>query len=534
MSYTALYRKFRPSDFSQVKGQDHIVKTLRNQLLNERIGHAYLFTGTRGTGKTSVAKIMARAVNCEHPTEDGPCGECDSCKSIAEGSSLNVMEIDAASNTGVDNVRAIIEGVTYRPTLGKYKVYIIDEVHMITDNAFNALLKTLEEPPEWAIFILATTEVHKLPATILSRCQRYDFRRIGIDTIVSRMQELLRAEGREAEEKALIYIARKADGSMRDALSILDQVIAFQSEGVVSYDKTLEILGAVDTEIFSRLYRGIINRDTLQCVNIIDDMTLQGKELTQFVTDFVWYLRNIMLLIASPDTASMIDISSENMARLKDDAANSELDSVIRYIKVFSDLVNQIRYASQKRVYVEIAFIRCCEPRMAIKDPESLTDRVAALEKKFEEGRFVTAYVPQSNSDVSEPVIRNDVKMPDPPKAVPDDIRKLIEKWPEIISECDNDMMGSVKECKPVLSDDGRLILYLPNGHMGARLLNTEDQHRDLSIIFENYVGATVDFSIQETESEEMFESGIYDLRNLVKPGSIAMPIDTESDTEEI
>ena len=360
MSYTALYRKFRPTDLSQVRGQDHIVTTLRNQLASGRVGHAYLFTGTRGTGKTSIAKIMARAVNCEHPTENGPCGECDSCRSIADGSSMNVYEIDAASNNGVDNVRVIIEGVNYRPTLGKYKVYIIDEVHMLSDSAFNALLKTLEEPPEWAIFILATTEVHKLPATILSRCQRYDFKRIGIDTICSRMQELMEAEGRSADEKALRYIARKADGSMRDALSLLDQAIAFQSEGELSYDKTLEVLGAVDTEVFSRLFRGIINRDTLGCVGIIDEMASQGKELTQFVTDFVWYLRNIMLIIASPDTASMIDISTENMVRLREDAGMSELDSVIRYIRVFSELISQIRYASQKRVHVEIAFIRCC------------------------------------------------------------------------------------------------------------------------------------------------------------------------------
>jgi DNA polymerase-3 subunit gamma/tau len=300
---------------------------------------------------------------------------------------------------------------------------------------------------------------------------------------------------------------------------------------VISYDKTLEILGAVDTEIFSRLYRGIINRDTLQCINIIDDMTLQGKELTQFVTDFVWYLRNIMLLIASPDTASMIDISTENMARLKDDAANSELDSVIRFIKVFSDLVNQIRYASQKRVYVEIAFIRCCEPRMAIKDPESLTDRVAALEKRIEEGRFNAGYIPAENSETGAVPVRSDVKMPDAPKAVPDDIRKLIECWPRVIADCNVDM--AIRDCKPVLSDDGKLILYFPSGHMGARLLNNEDQHRDLSAIFENYVGAVVDFSVQDTESDEMFEAGLYDLRNLVKPGTVNVPIDTESDTEE-
>ncbi len=531
MSYTALYRKFRPTNLSEVRGQDHIVTTLRNQLKNSRIGHAYLFTGTRGTGKTSIAKILARAVNCEHPTDDGPCGECDSCKSIADGSSLNVYEIDAASNTGVDGVRNIIEGISYRPTLGKYKVYIIDEVHMLSESAFNALLKTLEEPPEWAIFILATTEVHKLPATILSRCQRYDFKRIRIDTIVSRMKELMDAEGREADDKALRYIARKADGSMRDALSLLDQAIAFQSDGPLSYDKTLEVLGAVDTEVFSRLYRGILNRDTLQCVGIIDEMTMQGKELTQFVTDFVWYLRNIMLIVASPDTARMIDISSENMVRLREDAGMSELDSVIRYIRIFSELTSQIRYASQKRVYVEIAFIRCCEPRMAIKDPESLTDRVLALEKRLEDGNF--AFRPSQAAGASDaPVIREDIKMPEAPKALPDDVRKLVENWPKIIAECPNDM-SYMKTCKPVLGDDGKLVLYFSAGNMGAKLLNNEQPHNDLSEIFENHVGASVEFSVKETDSDEMFDSGLYDLRNMVKPGTVNVPIDTEEDTEE-
>ena len=531
MSYTALYRKFRPTDLSQVRGQDHIVTTLRNQLANGRVGHAYLFTGTRGTGKTSIAKIMARAVNCEHPTENGPCGECDSCRSIADGSSMNVYEIDAASNTGVDNVRVIIEGVNYRPTLGKYKVYIIDEVHMLSESAFNALLKTLEEPPEWAIFILATTEVHKLPATILSRCQRYDFKRIGIDTICSRMQELMAAEGRSADERALRYIARKADGSMRDALSLLDQAIAFQSEGELSYDETLEVLGAVDTEVFSRLFRGIINRDTLGCVGIIDEMASQGKELTQFVTDFVWYLRNIMLLMASADTASMIDISTENMVRLREDAGLSELDSVIRYIRVFSELISQIRYASQKRVHVEIAFIRCCEPRMAVKDPESLTDRVAALEKRIEEGNFVSfSSAPKAEG---ETVIRNDVKMPEAPKALPDDIRKLIENWPRVISDCSNDT-STIKNCKPVLSDDGKLILCFPAGDMSARLLSDGIQRKELEEIFENHTGSKVDFSIKNSESDEMFEGGLYDLRNIIKPGTINVPIDTEDNTEEI
>ena len=224
MGYTALYRKFRPQNFEDVKGQEHIVTTLKNQIKADRIGHAYLFCGTRGTGKTTIAKILAKAVNCEHPIDGSPCNECAACRAINEGTSMNMIEIDAASNNGVDNIREIREEVAYRPTQGRYKVYIIDEVHMLSTGAFNALLKTLEEPPSYVIFILATTEAHKIPITILSRCQRYDFRRITADTIAARLMELMKKEGNDVEEKAIRYIAKVADGSMRDALSLLDPV----------------------------------------------------------------------------------------------------------------------------------------------------------------------------------------------------------------------------------------------------------------------------------------------------------------------
>ena len=280
MSYTALYRKFRPAEFEDVKGQEHIVTTLQNQIKANRIGHAYLFCGTRGTGKTTVAKIFAKAVNCEHPVNGSPCGECAMCKSIAAGTSMNVIEIDAASNNGVDNIREIREEVTYRPTEGKYKVYIIDEVHMLSIGAFNALLKTLEEPPEYVIFILATTEVHKIPITILSRCQHYDFKRISIETITARMQELMDTEQIEVEDKALRYIAKAADGSMRDALSLLDQCIAFYLGQKLTYDHVLEVLGAVDTDVFSKLLRNVIGRDVAAVLDIVEkDLESEAKEV---------------------------------------------------------------------------------------------------------------------------------------------------------------------------------------------------------------------------------------------------------------
>ena len=290
MSYTALYRKFRPSTFDQVKGQDHIVQTLKNQINANRIGHAYLFCGTRGTGKTSVAKIMAKAVNCESPVDGSPCNQCAMCQKINSQTSMNVIEIDAASNNGVDNIRQIRDEIQYSPSSGKYTVYIIDEVHMLSIGAFNALLKTLEEPPAYVIFILATTEPHKIPITILSRCQRYDFKRISIDTIAARLSELMEKESIEVEDKAIRYVAKAADGSMRDALSLLDQCIAFYLGQKLTYDNVLDVLGAVDNEIFSRLIRSVIDSDVTTSLNILDEIIMQGREPGQFVNDFIWYL----------------------------------------------------------------------------------------------------------------------------------------------------------------------------------------------------------------------------------------------------
>ena len=339
MSYTALYRKYRPSEFEDVKGQDHIVTTLKNQIKADRIGHAYLFCGTRGTGKTTVAKIFAKAVNCEHPVDGSPCGECQSCKAIAAGSSMNVIEIDAASNNGVENIRQIREEVSYSPTQGKYKVYIIDEVHMLSIGAFNALLKTLEEPPSYVIFILATTESHKIPITILSRCQKYDFRRISIETISARLMDLLEQEGVEAEEKAVRYVAKAGDGSMRDALSLLDQCIAFYLGEPLTYDHVLEVLGAVDTEVFSRLLRSILANDIVAAIELLEDLIVQGRELGQFVTDFVWYLRNLLLVKSSDEMEDVLDMSSENLALLKEEADMIEADVIMRYIRIFSESV---------------------------------------------------------------------------------------------------------------------------------------------------------------------------------------------------
>lgn len=385
MSYMALYRKWRPDTFEEVKGQDHVVTTLKNQIINNRIGHAFLFCGTRGTGKTSIAKLFAKAVNCEHPINGSPCNECTACRAIADGSSMNVIEIDAASNNGVDNIRQIREEVQYSPSEGKYKVYIIDEVHMLTQGAFNALLKTLEEPPAYVIFILATTESHKIPITISSRCQKYEFRRISVETISDRLMELLGREQIEAEKKAVDYIAKAADGSMRDALSILDQCIAFNIGKELTYENVLDTIGAVDIDVFARLLDCVIKLDVVGAIDLVDEVVWQGRELSRFVSEFTWFLRNVLLVKVSPEADQKLDMSAENLERLRQLAAQIDTDALIRYINIFSDTSVNIKYAVQKRIVLELAVIKLCKPEMET-DYSALLDRVRVLEQKLESG----------------------------------------------------------------------------------------------------------------------------------------------------
>ena len=385
MSYQVLARKWRPQTFADVVGQEHVLTALANGLSLGRIHHAYLFSGTRGVGKTSIARLLAKGLNCETGITATPCGVCDNCREIEQGRFVDLIEIDAASRTKVEDTRDLLDNVQYAPARGRFKVYLIDEVHMLSAGAFNALLKTLEEPPEHALFILATTEIHKVPATILSRCQRYDFKRITIDTIAARMRQLTEVEQVQVEEKALRYIAKAADGSMRDALSLLDQCIAFHLGNELTYDKVLDVLGAVDTEVFSRLLRCVLEQDVLGCVQLLEEIVMQGRELTQFVTDFTWYMRNLLLVQSSDNLEDVIDMSSDNLARLKEEAALMDMNRIIRYIRIFSELSGQIRYASQKRILVEIALIKLCRPSMETSQ-EALLDRIRDVEEKVENG----------------------------------------------------------------------------------------------------------------------------------------------------
>ena len=519
MSYTALYRKFRPQEFEDVKGQDHIVTTLKNQIKADRIGHAYLFCGTRGTGKTTVAKIFAKAVNCEHPVDGSPCGECAICKAIADGSSMNVIEIDAASNNGVDNIRQIREEVTYRPTEGKFKVYIIDEVHMLSAGAFNALLKTLEEPPSYVIFILATTEAHKIPITILSRCQRYDFHRISIDTIAGRLMDLMQEENVDVEERAIRYVAKAGDGSMRDALSLLDQCIAFHLGETLTYENVLEVLGAVDTEIFSRLLRQIINKDITGAIGTLDALVDEGREMGQMVNDFTWYMRNLLLMQSSDDMEEVLDMSRENIAALKEEAQLVKTEVLMRYIRIFSELGNQVKYATQKRILIEIAIIKLCKPQME-KDYESVIDRIASIEAKLANGVPVAA-VPSATGVINvgaSTIAAPTATKPQLPKAIPEDIQQVIKNWKSILSEIGAITKTYLAKAVPSLGNGGELLLVLDDENAFAYLSENRSGCIDsLKDIISKRIGKDIEVVVRKNENGLSAKESVPDLRDLIQ-----------------
>ena len=509
MSYTALYRKFRPDEFEDVKGQDAIVRTLKNQINADRIGHAYLFCGTRGTGKTTVAKIFAKAVNCEHPVDGSPCGECAMCKSIAAGTSMNVIEIDAASNNGVDNIREIREEVTYRPTEGKYKVYIIDEVHMLSIGAFNALLKTLEEPPEYVIFILATTEAHKIPITILSRCQRYDFKRISIETIAARLRELIDKEGWDVEDKAVRYIAKMADGSMRDSLSLLDQCAAFYMNETLTYDHVLEVLGAVDTEVFSRLLRQLLAMDVHQVIETVDELVMQGRELTQLAADFTWYL-----VKSSDNMEDVLDVSSENLALLKEEAQMIDSDTLIRYIRIFSDLTNQLKYATQKRVLLEVTLIKLCRPAMD-QNKDALLDRIRAIEKQLEEGAW-EAPVRERIVYASDAKEAGEPKpKPELPQALNEDVKAVAKDFRMIINEASPMLRTYLKKARLSAGEGNRLLIVLPD-ELSASAVATPEHKEEIQSLIEQKIGKKVEIDVRQMEAGRRFEDNFVDLENLI------------------
>lgn len=514
-NYTALYRKWRPARFEDVKGQDHIVQTLKNQILSGRIGHAYLFCGTRGTGKTSIAKIFAKAVNCEHPLDGSPCNTCPTCRTIAEGSSMNVVEIDAASNNGVENIRDIREQVQYPPTDGNYRVYIIDEVHMLSIGAFNALLKTLEEPPSYVIFILATTEAHRIPVTILSRCQRYDFKRIPAETIADRLREVARAEEIEIEEKAVLYLAKAADGAFRDALSLLDQCIAFHFGEKLTYDYVLDILGAVDQTIFSRMFGGIVEKRTKDCILLLEEMIIQGRELGQFITDFIWYLRNLLLIQTAEDAEGLVDMSEDNLKQLKKDGKRADGNTLIRYIRVLSELSNQLRYASQKRILVEIALIKLTKPEMEV-NIDSLLERISLLEEKLENGAVSIApanmpgMIPEAAAlplkEEAGAKVERETRTVSLPPAQLEDLNLIRNEWGNIVRQMGMSIRPSFRDTVVEPSGDHCLCIVFADP-INYAIGNRPSVIGGLERFVEEKYGKSIYFKTRQRESSERYDT---------------------------
>ena len=549
--YLALYRKYRPRTFEDVRGREVIVRTLKNQILSGRIAHSYLFCGTRGTGKTTIAKIFAKAVNCENPQDGSPCGECPSCRAIGADASLNVVEMDAASNNGVDDIRNIIDQVAYSPTQGKYRVYIIDEVHMLSTAAFNALLKTLEEPPSYAIFILATTEPNKLPVTILSRCQRYDYGRLSTETIEGRLREVADAEQLKAEDKALRYIASAADGSMRDGLSLLDQCNAFNyGNETLTYEKTLEILGAVDTRVFSKLYGHIHEGQVAEALGVLEDVLMQGREMMQFVADFLWYLRNLMLLSASESAKDSLDISADNLAQMIEDARKSEMSEIMREIRIFSSLVEQIRYSASRRILTEMAIIRAARGRMGGSDAgaedqlDTLRNRIRELEQRLLEDEKKIAERPAASS-WGEPADggpagpggaiggqaggapgapgQNAAQQKPPvkkqyPKAVPEDVKDIVRNWTKYISKLPPGMTRvSLLAAKHSVGDHGQLVIVFNNYVTADHFLHDEGYRNRLRYFLRQCSGKDVEIEYKALDKGQKFTDNYVDLSDLVK-----------------
>ncbi|MEN2258849.1 DNA polymerase III subunit gamma/tau [Paraclostridium benzoelyticum] len=440
--HKALYRAYRPQTFKDVVGQKHIIRTLKNQIQNNNVGHAYLFCGTRGTGKTSTAKIFARALNCQNSVDEEPCNECEVCKDILSDNIMDVIEIDAASNNSVDDIREIRENVKYTPAKCKYKVYIIDEVHMLSQGAFNALLKTLEEPPSYVIFILATTEPHKIPATILSRCQRFDFKRVTVKDMSNRMKEICDDVNVVVDDRALNLIARNSQGALRDALSILDQCMSF-SENDIEYKDVVDLLGTVNIEQLFEMAEYVIKEDTKKCLEILNEFVVWGKDIKNLIDDLIDHFRNLMVCKVSSDLDEIISLPEEIVEQLKVQASTIEVNDIIRILNILSTTQDAIKVSSNPRVLAEVSIMKLSQP-MFDESKESLLKRISNLEEVIKSGKInINNNVEiESKKEDKETCEKNEVKAEEEvfyEEVKSEDVELIEKSWENILTHIKKD-----------------------------------------------------------------------------------------------
>ena len=489
MGYQALYRRYRPARFEDFVGQEAVIKTLRSQVMSGRIAHAYLFCGTRGTGKTSTAKVFARAVNCEHPENGDPCGECATCRALSEESSLDILEIDAASNNGVDEIRDLREKVKYPPQVGRYRVYIIDEVHMLSAGAFNALLKTLEEPPAYVVFILATTEPQKLPATILSRCQHFDFHRIPMNQIIARMKVAVEQEGIAAEDAALARIARAAEGGMRDAWSIMDMCLGYAQEDGAGLTEALvlRVLGAADRGFLFDFADRLIGADAAGALEMIDGMMRMGREVQVFVRDVSAHLRALMLadVCGEEHAADLLDVTQEDAAAYVAQARRTSHTRLMRMLDLFLASETDMKWASQPRFALETAAIRACEPEESLQ-LEALVARVDELERKLREGVVVAQQAAAPASKGAAPAAQAAAAAPVPAKETPKGPAPDAERiWQEAVKKLKQkpQLFGMVRFGRLASAENGVFTVVYEKATGGAyvKMLSMDDKNAQVA-----------------------------------------------------
>lgn len=503
--YIALYRKWRPKRFEDICSQEHITTTLKNQIKGNRISHAYLFCGTRGTGKTSTAKLLAKAVNCFDIKDGNPCDSCESCKGINQGNSIDVFEIDAASNRGIDNIRDLREAVKFTPAVGKYKVYIIDEVHMLTNEAFNALLKTLEEPPAYVIFILATTEPHKLPATVLSRCQRFDFKRISQESMLKRLIYICEQEGIKAETEALRLIVRNSDGAMRDAISIMDQCGVYGNKSINTED-VLMVLGIVNDKYLFEMSEAILAEDVSQTMQLLKEISTEGKDMSQFSRDLLIHYRNLLMAKLVDEPEEVIDLSKGIIADLKEQSNRYTRENILRCINILSNLTTELKWSSQPKVLLEVALIKMCRLEKDIST-EGLLARIAKLEQALTSGEIsITAAlsVKKRKKESKKTLeIQQDMaeskknEIPNTNKKDSKKDTKILDSWDGFIDEIKKRKKMKLRTymalCKPVLMDGEKVMLcFARQDSFSKEAMESHETKKEIEDIAGEYFGTKI------------------------------------------